>query len=104
MAKYLLLYGPGKMPETEEERNQVFAAWDTWMKDVGSALVDPGNPFSPTAKRITRGPAIVDTPATAGGYSVIEADSLDQAAKYASGCPVLQGDSDVTVFETFDVM
>jgi len=35
---------------------------------------------------------------------VIEADSLDHATKLATGCPVLQGGADITVFETFEVM
>ena len=35
---------------------------------------------------------------------MIEADSLDQAAKFAETCPVLQGGAQVMVFETFDVM
>jgi hypothetical protein len=104
MAKYLLLYGGGQMPETEAEQASVMAAWDAWFKELGAAVTDPGNPFTPAAKRITGGPTIADTPATAGGYSVIEADSLDSAAKLASRCPVLQGGADVTVFETFAVM
>ena len=45
-----------------------------------------------------------DTGASASGYSMIEADSLDHATKLATGCPVLQGGADITVFETFEVM
>ena len=104
MAKYLLLYGGGSMPETEAEMAAVTKAWTDWFTDLGSAVVDPGNPFNADSKTISAGPTVTDAKATASGYSVIEADSLDQAAKYASTCPVLAGDSDVTVYETFDVM
>jgi len=104
MAKYLLLYSGGSMPETEAEQAAVVAAWDSWFAELGPALADGGNPFTPAAKRITAGPAVTDTAASASGYSVIEADSLDIAAKLASGCPVLQGGADITVFETFPVM
>jgi hypothetical protein len=104
MAKYLLLFGPGKMPETDDEQAQVMKAWDAWFGELGPAVVDQGNPFTPAAKRVTSGGEVSDTQATSGGYTIVEADSLDQAAKYASGCPVLQGGSDITVFETFEVM
>jgi hypothetical protein len=104
MAKYLLLYGGGSMPETEAEMAAVTKAWTDWFTELGPAVVDPGNPFNSASKTISSGPTIVDAKATASGYSVIEADSLDQAAKFAETCPVLLGGAQVMVFETFDVM
>ncbi len=104
MAKYLLLYGGGSMPETEAEQAQVMKAWESWFTELGSAVVDPGNPFNADSKTISAGPTVTDAKATASGYSVIEADSLDQAAKLAENCPVLLGGAQVMVFETFDVM
>jgi hypothetical protein len=40
----------------------------------------------------------------ASGYSVIKADSLDEAVTKAKGCPVLQGGAKIIVLETFNVM
>jgi hypothetical protein len=104
MAKYLLLYGGGSMPESEAEMAAVTKAWTDWFTELGPAVVDAGNPFNADSKTISAGPKIVDAKATASGYSVIEADSLDQAAKFAETCPVLLGGAQVMVFETFDVM
>ena len=104
MAKYLLLYAGGSMPETEAEQAAVMTAWTNWFTELGSAVVDPGNPFNSDSKTISAGPKIVDAKATASGYSVIEADSLDQAAKFAETCPVLLGGAQLMVFETFEVM
>ena len=104
MAKYLLLYAGGSMPETEAEQAAVMTAWTNWFTELGPAVVDPGNPFNADSKTISAGPKIVDAKATASGYSVIEADSLDQAAKFAETCPVLLGGAQLMVFETFDVM
>jgi hypothetical protein len=104
MAKYLLLYGGGSMPETEAEQAQVMKAWESWFTELGAAVVDPGNPFNEDSKTISSGPTVTDAKATASGYSVIEADSLDQAAKLAENCPVLLGGAQVMVFETFNVM
>ncbi len=104
MAKYLLLYAGGSMPETEAEQAQVMEAWTAWFTELGPAVVDPGNPFNSDSKTISSGPTVTDAKATASGYSVIEADSLDQAAKLAENCPVLLGGAQVMVFETFNVM
>jgi hypothetical protein len=106
MAKYLLLYGGGRMPETEAEQAQVMKAWEAWFTELGPAIADPGNPFTigGTPKKVASDGSVSDAKSSASGYSIIEADSLDQAAKLAGGCPVLQGGADVTVFETFEVM
>jgi hypothetical protein len=104
MAKYLLLFGGGSMPEGEAAQAQVMKAWEAWFTELGSAVADPGNPFTPAAKKISSDGSVGDAAASAIGYSVIEADSLDLAAKLATGCPVLQGGATITVFETFEVM
>ncbi len=104
MAKYLLLFSGGRMPEGEAEQATVMKAWEGWFTELGPAVADQGNPFTSDAKRISSGGSVSDTPASASGYSVIEADSLDLATKLASGCPVLKGGADITVFETFEVM
>jgi hypothetical protein len=92
------------MPESEAERAAAMQAWEAWFTELGTAVSDQGNPFAPAAKRITAGPAIADTSAAASGYSVLHADDLEQAAKLASGCPVLQGGAEITVFDTIDLM
>ena len=104
MAKYLLLYEGGSMPETDAERDAVMKAWDGWFSTLGGALVDGGNPFSPASKRITGDGSISSGAGTATGYSIIEADSLDAATDLAKGCPVLRGGASVGVYETFEVM
>jgi hypothetical protein len=104
MAKYLLLYAGGSMPETDAEQAKVMEAWTAWFTELGPAVADPGNPFNADSKTISSGPTVTDAKATASGYSVIEADSLDQAAKLAENCPVLLGGAQVMVFETFNVM
>ena len=104
MAKYLLLYRGGKMPESDEEQKAVMAAWDSWFKSAGAAIADAGNPFTPGGKRLGADGSISDTQADASGYTLVEADSLSAAADIAKGSPVLQGGATIDVYETFEVM
>ena len=102
---YVLLYSGGRMPESEEEQATVMKAWDEWMHGLGSALKDGGNPFAPgAAKTIAADGAVRDGAGTASGYSIVTADSLDDAVTKAKGCPVLEGGATVEVYETFQVM
>jgi hypothetical protein len=104
MAKYLLLYEGGSMPQTDSERDAVMKAWDAWFHTLGNAVADAGNPFTPASKRIGPDGSIAAGAGTASGYSVIEADSLDAATDLAKGCPVLAGGASISVYETFEVM
>jgi hypothetical protein len=106
MAKFLLLYAGGGMPETEAEVAAVLQAWTAWYTKLGSAVVDPGNPIGPVAKRIGSNGRVskVGTSAMASGYTIIEADSIDAAVELAKQCPVLLGGAQIRVYETFPVM
>jgi hypothetical protein len=105
MTDYLLLYAGGAMPESEDEQKAVMGAWDSWMGTLGDSLKDGGNPFTPAAKSIAADGSVSDgAAAMASGYSLIKADSLDDAVAKAKGCPVLQGGASITVFETFEAM
>ena len=104
MAKYLLLYSGGGMPESEVETAAVMKAWDAWFHQLGNALADGGNPFTPASKKISPDGSITDGAGSASGYSIIEADSLGAATDLAKACPVLQGGASIGVYETLNVM
>jgi hypothetical protein len=104
MAKYLLLYRGGGMPETEAEQAAVMQAWDDWFHRIGGAVADGGNPFTPSSKTISPDGAVTDGAGDGSGYSILEAGSLDEAVTLAKDCPVLQGGASIAVYETFEVM
>lgn len=103
MAKYLLVYHGGGMPEGQEARDQVMAAWGTWFENLGPALADGGNPISQT--RTVGADSLSDGGGAnaATGYSLIQAESMEAAVNLAKGCPVLQGGATIEVAETFDM-
>ena len=92
MPKYLLVYHGGEgMPETEEEGEKLMAAWGAWFERIGPAVVDGGNPVGQSTTLFEGGrvePNGGANPAT--GYSILQADDLEDAKAKAAGCPVLQ--------------
>jgi hypothetical protein len=104
MANFVLVYqGGGAMPQDPEAVAQVMQAWTDWFTQLGAAVVDPGNPASRT-KRIAADGSVSDDPSGPSGYSIIKADSIDQAVELATGCPVLAGGATIQVVETFEAM
>jgi hypothetical protein len=103
MSNYLFAYRGGGMADTEEARQAVMAAWGAWFGELGSAIVDPGNPFAGSSAVSSGG---VGEAAGSGltGYSVVQADDLATASELAKGCPVLSGGGSVDVYETLAVM
>jgi len=106
MANYILLYSGGSMPATAEDQAAQLKVWTEWFTSLGAAVVDGGNPFTGQAKHVAAGGKVSDGPVgtMATGYSILKADSLDAAVGLAKGCPALQGDGQVTVFETHNAM
>ncbi len=104
MAKFALVFHGGSMPETEEEGAKVMAAWGAWMEGLGSALLDPGNPFG-TAVTINADGSTTDGGGAnpASGYTLVDADSLDAAVALAKACPILDGGGSVEVAEALDM-
>jgi hypothetical protein len=104
MAKYLLAYRGGGMPETPEAGAKVMAAWGAWFGQLGAAVADPGNPVS-KAKTVAADRSVSgDGHSSLSGYSIISADSLDAAIALAKGCPVLSSGATIEVCETFEAM
>jgi hypothetical protein len=96
MGKYVLVYKGGGVPQSEEEQQRVTAAWMSWLGGLGSSVVDMGNPFGASTALGANG-------STSGltGYSIVNADSLDDAKAKAQGCPILEGGrGGVEVYET----
>jgi hypothetical protein len=106
MANFLLLYSGGSMPETEAGRAEAMQAWGAWFGGLGAATVDAGNPFLPGVKSVHGDGSVSAGPigSQASGYSVLKADSLDEAVKMAQGCPLLKGGGEISVYETFNAM
>ena len=99
MAKFLFVYrgsGDVEAKMSPEDMQQHMQKWGTWIREALKAgwMVDPGDALTPEGrvvnakKVITDGP-FVESKEIVGGFSIVQADSVDAAAQLARGCPGL---------------
>jgi len=85
MTKYLLLYrapvsAAEQMANTDPEAAQAgMDAWMAWSQRAGSAIVDLGSPLQAVSTDVEGDPV--------GGYSIMEADSLERLQDLLDGHP-----------------
>lgn len=92
MSTFVLVYRAPK-DYTPGDTN-VAAAWQSFFDNLGSHLVDAGNPvFS----RTTLG--YPESDSDLGGYSIITAPDANRAAELAADCPMLQTGGGVEIGE-----
>jgi hypothetical protein len=105
MSEFVYLYRGGRRAESPAEGEQQMQRWIAWLRDLADKghIKDQGQPLEPGGK-VVRGKqrAITDGPYPeskdiVGGYTLIEADNLQQAAELAGGCPIFEFDGLVEV-------
>lgn len=107
MAKYVFVYHGGggadqAMQSSQEEIAAEMAKWEAWYGELGSAVVDGGNPFGQT-KNVTSNGVEGPHDSAATGYTIIEASDIDAAVASAKGCPILAHGGSVEVAEAIDM-
>ena len=98
MAKFLYLYTGGQMAETPEAQEAAMQEWTKWFGTLGDSVADIGNPFG-AGTTVSNGGSSNGGTSKLGGYTIINADSLTDAADKARGCPVVQSGGTVEVYE-----
>ena len=111
MSEFVLLYrstkeAAGEGTGTADNASETMAKWRAWFKDMTEKgqLKNLGQPLDRSSgkvvggkkKMITDGP-YAEAKEVIGGYSLIEARDLDEAARIASGCPILEVGGSVEV-------
>jgi hypothetical protein len=110
MTEFVFLYRNTQEASREifsspEKAQQSITKWRAWLQDLGDKgyLKNPGQPLERVGKvvagknkTITDGP-YSETKDVIGGFSIVQAKDLDQAAQLASGCPIFDSGGSVEV-------
>jgi hypothetical protein len=101
MSEFLFLYRAeptNAPPASPEQMQKTMQKWMGWMKELGDKghLKAPGHPLDRggkvvknAGKTITDGP-YAESKDVIGGYTLIEAGDLAQAAELSKGCPIFE--------------
>jgi len=108
MKEFLLVFridAAGQQAQVSPEQMQArMKLWQDWMGGIAAQnkLVSSGNRLTPEGRVvkannvITNGP-YVEIKEAIGGYIIIRAGSLDEAAELSKGCPILNSGGNVEV-------
>ncbi len=87
-----------------EEMQAEMKLWMDWIGGIAAQdkLVSPGNPLMSDGRVVRSGNVITDGPYTEikefiGGYTIVKATDINEAAKLADGCPILSMGGNVEV-------
>ncbi len=91
---------------SQEEAQANTKKWMDWIGGIAAQnkLSNRGNRLTSSGKVIKSNNSVMDGPyieikESVGGYSIIKADSYDEAVEIAKGCPVLKMGGNVEVRE-----
>ncbi len=99
MKEFLLVFRRDFVKEEQpspEQLQNMMKPWQDWMGSLAAQnkLADPGNRLAQDGKVVkpnnvvTNGP-YVEIKEAIGGYIIIKANSLEEAAELSKGCPIL---------------
>lgn len=104
MNEFVLLYRGGERPTSPEQGQQVMQKWMAWFKTLAEKghILDRGQPLERSGKMVGPGKVVSDGPFAeakdvVGGYTLIKANDVSQAAEIAKGCPILERGGQVEV-------
>lgn len=108
MKEFLLVFRrdatSNEVPPSPEQMQATMKQWQDWMGSIAAQnkLANPGNRLSPDGRVVKAGNLVTDGPyveikEAIGGYIIVKAASLDEAAELANGCPILAINGNVEV-------
>lgn len=105
MSDFVFLYHNGGAQASPEQMQKTMQKWVSWMKELGDKghIKDPGHPLENTGRVVKGKPgAVTDGPYAEakdviGGYTLVTAKNIDQAAQLSKGCPIFEAGGYVEV-------
>lgn len=103
MPQYILAFKGGNEPQTEDAIKECMNKWNTWFEKIGNKIVNPGKPSRGSKTVSASGVKETDHTNPITGFTIIEADNIDQATQYAQSNPHLEYGGTVEVAELYDI-
>jgi hypothetical protein len=105
MNEFVFLYRGGETGRSPERAQQMMQKWMAWFKELADNghVKDRGQPLERAGKLVNgKRKAVIDGPFAeakdvVGGYTLILAKDLNEAAELSKGCPILEVDGQVEV-------
>ncbi|HJX07550.1 MAG TPA: hypothetical protein VJ736_05705 [Actinomycetota bacterium] len=100
MSRFLITYHGSGMPDDPAMMEQAKAAFGSWVAGAGDAIVDPGAPVQMVTQ--VAADSAMDA-VQIGGYSIIQADSADDATSVLSSHPYVARGGTLQVNQILEV-
>jgi hypothetical protein len=104
MSEFVFLYRNGERPASPEQVQQVLQKWTAWFQSLAAEgyMVERGQPLERSGKIVSSAKIVTDGPFAeakdvVGGYTLIKARNVSEAAELAKGCPILDRGGSVEV-------
>jgi hypothetical protein len=102
MSQYVIVYTGGfngDQVSTPEDAKEHQTRYMTWLEGLGDAAVSPMNPLLSTSTINPNGSIEEGSKMSMSGFTIIEADSLDDVISMAKDCPFLDVGGSLEVSE-----
>ena len=105
MSEFVFLYRGAERPTSPQEMQQIMQKWLHWFEELNrrGQVKDQGQPLDPGGKvvrgrqkTVTDGP-FAEAKDLVGGYTIVSAKDLDEAAEISKGCPIFERNGFVEV-------
>lgn len=103
MKKFVFVYYGKRVTEEHKQHvdwGKIQEKWSAWFATFKDNMVDGGNQFGSAKLVSATGVETLQDELPATGYTIINAQDMDEATKIAQGCPALEWEGGVRVYET----
>ncbi len=90
MTQFVFVYLGGNEPSSPEEAKNHYTKYMEWMTSLGDSVISPTIPLKNTHTVNPAGEIREGGGSAMSGFTIIKADSLDDALSIAQACPFLE--------------
>ena len=103
MLQYIFIYLGGETPNDPETGKKHFQKYQTWLSNLGDAVVSPAIPFKDTHTVHSNGNIEQGTTTLMSGMSILKFASMQDALEAAKSCPFLEINGTLEVSEMIEM-